>query len=393
MSLSPADITLCIDPFTYHFEHDRLFASDSARGIGADTMNGPFIHLREWFAERGIPVHTADRLQRGEVGRARNIVMSFGMRGRYHTLGRRDDVLLSTFFAFESPVVDPKLYRAFPDIASHFKRLYSFSDAESLIPVVGSRVDVLKFEIPYPIDAIRADLFARRDRKFLVMINHNKLPPLYWNELYTERMRAVAFFSRTQDIDLYGRAWEGPAYLMGIPMWVPGTLQHLHRWLRKQWQRIRPDPLLVAARRVYRGFVPDKLGTLSEYTFCLCFENVVLNGWITEKLFDCFVVGTIPIFLGAPDVQDYVPRECYIDMRDFADYAELLTYLKAVSPEQIEAYREAAREFMLSEAFKRFSKQRFTELVGRIVAEDTGLTFAGLPAEPPPHPRPNAAPM
>jgi alpha(1,3/1,4) fucosyltransferase len=379
MSLSPGDITLCIDPFTYHFENDRLFDSGSAPGLGADA-SAPFLHLHRWFTDAGVRVHTADRLLRGEVGGSLNIVMSFGLRGRYHSLGRRDDVVLSAFFAFESPVVDPKLYRAFPDIARHFKRLYSFSDSESLVPVVGQPIQLRHFLIPYPLERIRDDIFARSDRKFLVVINHNKLPSLYWNELYTERMRAIEFFARSNEIDLYGRGWDGPPFLMGMPPWVPGTLQRAHRWLRRQWGRVRPDPLLVAAQRVYRGFLPSKLESLADYRFCLCFENVVLRGWITEKLFDCFVAGTIPIYLGAPDIQEYVPPECYIDMRDFTDYGELRSYLKGLSPSDIERRKEAAKRFMSSEDFRRFSKQRFSELLGHIVAEDSGIEFGRLAA-------------
>ncbi len=382
MSLSPADVTLCIDPFSYHFERDRLFEPDSATGLGADDMAGPFVHLHRWFGERGVRVHTADRLVRGEVGGKHNIVMSFGLRGRYRALERRPDVTLSAFFGFESPVVDPKMYRAYPDIARRFKRLYSFSDAESIVPVVGSRVPILPFEIPYPLERIREDFFNRTDRKFLVVINHNKLPALYWNELYTERMRAVEYFARTNDIDLYGKAWDGPSFLIGIPPWVPGTAQHLHRWVRRQWQRVRPDPLLVAARTVYRGFVKDKLGTLGGYTFCLCFENVVLNGWITEKLFDCFIAGTIPIFRGAPNVQEFVPSECFIDMRQFSNYDELRHYLKQLSPREIAAHKHAMRQFIGSAAFRRFGNQPFTDRLGRIVAEDTGLEFAGLRPTP-----------
>jgi hypothetical protein len=379
MTLSANDIAVFIDPFTYHFERDLLFDASSAQGLGGDSMNAPFIYLRDWFNARGVPVHTADRLMRGDVVARRNIVMSFGLRNRYRALRGRDDVVLSAFFAFESPVVDPKLYRAFPDIARHFKRLYSFSDADSLVPLVGERVELRHFEIPYPIERIREDLFIRDDRKFLVVINHNKMPALFWNELYTERMRAIEHFARSGEIDLYGKAWDGPPFLMGLPPWMPGTLQIFHRWLRRQWGRVKPDPLLVAAQKVYRGYLDKKLESLAEYTFCLCFENVVLNGWITEKLFDCFVAGTIPIFLGAPDVQDYVPPACYIDMRDFKSYEELRTFLKRLSPAEIGAYKRAMREYMQSDAFHAFGKQRFTELLGTIVAEDTGLAFAGLP--------------
>jgi alpha(1,3/1,4) fucosyltransferase len=382
MSLTPSDVTLAIDPFSWHFERDRLFEPDSAQGLGADDMAGPFIHLHRWFGERGVRVHTADRLLRGEVGSKRNIVMSFGLRSRYHALGRRNDVTLSAFFGFESPVVDPKMYRAFPDIAHHFKRLYSFSDTDAVAPVVGSRVPMRRFEIPYPLERIREDLFARSGRKFLILINHNKSPALAWNELCTERMRAVEYFGRTNDIDLYGKGWDGPSFLMGMPQWVPGTAQHAHYWLRKQWQRVSPDPLLVAARKVYRGFSTNKLETLSAYDFCLCFENAVLNGWVTEKLFDCFVVGTVPIFLGAPDVQKFVPPECFIDMRNFASYEELRAFLKQVSPREIAQFKQAMRDFIGSAAFRRFSSRLFTELLGRIVSEDTGVEFSGLPPAP-----------
>ncbi len=380
MSLAPADITLCIDPFSYHFEQDRLFDPSSAQGIG-DEANAPFLHLHRWFTDRGVRVHTADRLLRREVGGRLNIVMSFGLRGRYHALSRRDDVVLSAFFAFESPVVDPAMYRALPDVTRRFKRVYSFSDPESLIPVVGQRLALRRFELPYPLEGVREDLWQREDRKFLVMINNNRLPALYWNELYTERMRAVEFFARTNEIDLYGRAWDGPSFLMGMPPWLPGTAHHLHRWLRRQWQRLRPDPLLVAARRVYRGFVPSKAKALSEYTFTLCFENVVLNGWITEKLFDCLVVGTIPIFWGAPDVLDFVPAGCFIDMRQFGGYEDLRAFLKGLSPSAIAAYRENGKAFLKSPAFRRFSKQTFSELLGRIVEEDTGIRLVAGQSE------------
>src|SRR5262249_24148994 len=92
------------------------------------------------------------------------------------------------------------------------------------------------------------------------------------------------------------------------------------------------------------------------------------------------VVGTIPIFRGAPDVHDFIPPECFIDMRQFSGYPELRAFLKQVSPREIATYRQAMRDFMDSAAFRRFGKQRFTETLGQIVAEDAGLQFAGLSA-------------
>jgi alpha(1,3/1,4) fucosyltransferase len=372
MTTGPGSIMLCIDPPTYHFERDVLFDPGFASHMGAGVM-AKYVHLRDWFAAHRIEVHTADRLLRREVGARTNVVMSFGLRKRYRALERRDDVILSAFFGFESPVVHPKMYRDLPEVARHFKRVYSFSDSESLVPVTGRPVAVRRFVLPYEGDGIHEELFRRENRKFLVMINHNRTPALSWHELYTERMRAVEFFARTGEIDLYGRGWDGPSFWTGMPPWVPGTAQHALRFLQKQWERLRPDPLLRAARTVWKGSVPSKLDALGDYTFSLVFDNSILNGWVTEKIFDCLVVGTIPIFWGAPDVGEFVDPGCFIDMRRFSGYPELRAYLKGLGPREIAEYRANARAYLDSPRFRQFSKQAFTNLLAGIVEEDTGV--------------------
>jgi hypothetical protein len=369
--MNTSDITLFIDPFSFHFEDDRLFDSGIATTEGENII---YLHLRNWFEARSIEVHTADRLMRGELRNKTNIFISLGLQKRYREVTNWKDVILSAYFAFESPVVEPHLYRVLPEVQKKFRRVYSFSDNQSLAPFLPRplKAPLLKFELPYPQERVHEDLWRREDRKFLVVINHNKLPAVYINELYTERMRAIEFFAQTGELDLYGRGWDGPSFQMGIG-WMPGTLQHAYRAFQRVCQKIRPVPWLVAARKIYRGSVPSKLQTLGSYTFSLCFDNVILSGWITEKIFDCFVAGNIPVYWGAPDVTEYIPAECFIDMRRFKDYAELRDYLRELDEREIRAYRENGRAYLASEAFQKFSKRVFTERLGQIVQEDTGV--------------------
>jgi hypothetical protein len=161
---------------------------------------------------------------------------------------------------------------------------------------------------------------------------------------------------------------------MGIG-WMPGTLQILMRRAQTLWQRVRPVPSLIAARSVYKGKVPSKLETLSRYAFSICFENSVLRGWVTEKIFDCLAAGTVPVYWGAPDIGELVDPQTFIDMRTFADYGELGRYLKSLGPRDIQRYRESGREFFRSERFVPFTKQAFTERLARIVEEDTGVAL------------------
>ena len=136
-----------------------------------------------------------------------------------------------------------------------------------------------------------------------------------------------------------------------------------------------------ALRAIYKGAVKSKYETLSRYRFALCFENMAMPGYITEKIFDCFFVGTIPIYLGAPDVVKYVPKSCFIDMRGFDDYAELYSYLSNLSDRDISRFREAAREYLSSAQYRPFTKERFVEQFEADLMETlkgSGVNLPGL---------------
>lgn len=365
-------VALYIDPPSHHFLADRLFDADSAR-LGGDQLMAPYVHLRDTLNAGGVRVHTADRLPVEPDG-SRTVYVSMGMLENYRRLAAtRPDVALSAYFAMECPIVEPRMYRALRDAQHYFRRIYSWSDSATLERFVGAPLRCCKFWWPQSFDTVHEAIWRNRDRDFLVMINANKLPRLYWQELYTERMRAVEYFQRNDEIHLYGKGWDAPSMRVGRTR-VPYTFRRLGHEMRRHWQRVRPDPLLQAARHAWRGVAESKSTTLGRYTFALCFENSVMNGWITEKLFDCFFAGTVPVYWGAPDITEHVPADCFIDMRQFDGYADLREFLRSLSDDAVEAYRLSARRFLGSPAFHRFSKQAFTEIFVRILIEDAGYS-------------------
>jgi hypothetical protein len=204
------------------------------------------------------------------------------------------------------------------------------------------------------------------------MINANKLPRLYDRELYTARLRAVEYFHRFGDIDLYGKNWERMPNRVGRS-WVPYTARRLQAVLWQWRQRRWPDPLYAAAAAASRGTTASKLATLASYRFAICFENMTLRGWITEKLFDCLFAGTVPVYHGAPDIADQVPAECFIDMRDFRDFAALRDHLHGLPEADVERYREAGRDFLASARFDPFRTDTFVERIATIAREDAGV--------------------
>ena len=85
---------------------------------------------------------------------------------------------------------------------------------------------------------------------------------------------------------------------------------------------------------LFRGPIPTKRkrDVLVQTKFCMAFENsrepYYSNGWVTEKIYDCLGCGSIPIYWGAPDIAERIPKEVFIDYRDFGSPTELLKYIE-----------------------------------------------------------------
>lgn len=370
--MTATHVRLFIDPPSRHFFQDRLFSSEKTR-YGGDNLMAPYVYLRDYLQQQGIEIHTADFLPE-QPNNNINLYISLGLFRDYEKLSRRPDVILSACFIFECPIVEPSIYRRITQDQDHFRRIFTWSDSDSLLRFTRQPLRSRHFNWPQSYDQVHEQIWSQRDRKFLVMINSNKLPRIYWNELYTERMRSVAYFSQVNEIDLYGVGWNEPSWRLGRTR-VPYTFTRLYRFGLTQWQKIRPDPLLQAARRVYLGKAESKSATLGNYTFALCFENSILKGWITEKIFDCFFAGTVPVYLGAPDIQDYIPQDCFIDMRNFPDYPSLRNYLKSLTPSEVEGFRLRAREYLASPQYEPFTKRAFAGIFRQIIKEDASLVL------------------
>ena len=370
--IEPKDITVFIDPVSHHFVRNELFNRDSRHNLDGNLE--AYFHLREVFQSKGIEVHTGDYLVRGEKVNKTNVYFSLGIFKNYKTLAKRNDVVLSGFFTFEAPIVQPSTYRELPTISKYFKRIYCYAPSEALSRFGCQGLQFHKFHIPYTQGSIFEDLWSKRERKFLNLLNWNRLARMPWQELYTERLRALEFFSQYDEIDLYGLGWDRPPAIVGETR-IPYTFTRIHQYIRENVPFVPYHPYEKVIRKVYRGVAESRYEVQSNYDFTICYENMMLPGWLNENIFDCFLVGSVPIYLGPPDITEYVPAECFIDKREFATYPELRSFLKSLSGKEIQRYRENARDFVSSEKFHPFKKESFAEIFLGAVEADTGVNL------------------
>lgn len=153
----------------------------------------------------------------------------------------------------------------------------------------------------------------KRRKKAIVQVAGNKRS-FICSELYSERRQIARWFGRngTLNLDTYGIP----------PMPVPN----------------------------YKGRAADKIQTLSQYRFALCLENdghpIWSRGYVTEKIFDCFYAGTVPVYLGAADIEKHVPPGCFIDLRDFSALDDLDRFLADMNDETFFQYLENIERFL-----------------------------------------------
>lgn len=74
---------------------------------------------------------------------------------------------------------------------------------------------------------------------------------------------------------------------------------------------------------------------LQEYTFALIIENCDATGYVSEKLYDCFMAGTVPLYFGNPVPELGIPPEMYVDIRRFDTGTDLQHWLDSLHAEDI----------------------------------------------------------
>ena len=197
-------------------------------------------------------------------------------------------------------------------------------------------------------------------------------------ELYSERIRAIRWFERyhPEDFDLYGIGWD--RYYFQEPFRKLNSeklnkLDFLRKWAAPRYKNYRktesfyPDPNYPMPLYSYDcrdALAKSKMEVLKKYKFCICYENSRdVPGYITEKIFDCFFAGCIPIYWGAPNIAASIPENTFIDKRRFQTYEGLYRYLKAIDDTTYRAYVTAIEEFVRSNKIYPFSGECFAKTI------------------------------
>jgi hypothetical protein len=314
-----------------------LFKNTEA-SIGANLLK-PWCDLYEYGQAHGINFVTLDQIS-GVNDLDAVIFMDRPRAGHPLIDALMQSTIQKYLILYECEVIKPDNWEI--EFHQQFDRIFTWSD----VHVDGRRYIKTNFATdpnsPYDFEVLKT---AFNQRKLVTIIAGAKAST-HPNELYSHRVRAIHWFeaSAPNDFDLYGTGWSKDMF---------------------------PS---------YQGQVQDKLATLSHYRFAICYENAQnIPGYITEKIFDCFRAGVVPVYGGAPNIARWVPTDCYIDMGQFQTYAELYEYLGTMDSTTHGGYLDRIRRYLYSDQFYPYSTECFITTVTEVIAWDVQTSRGETP--------------
>lgn len=192
-------------------------------------------------------------------------------------------------------------------------------------------------------------------KKFLSMISWNKK---YSNKSinYKTRRNVIEWFENyyPNEFDLYGPNWDEFVFPWDVHLFQRMNTPRFTK-LRKKFGK---------QYITWKGSVTNKVKCINNYKFVFVFENTeLIDGYITEKIFDVFYGGSIPIYLGPENIINYINNKCFINFRDFKNLDSLYRYLKSIDKNKYQVMLNDVKSFLNGHESYSFTTKYFCEKI------------------------------
>ncbi|MFZ3039724.1 MAG: glycosyltransferase family 10 [Polynucleobacter sp.] len=305
------------------------------------------ILIRNLLLKNGIELNTAD------VNIDRQILFNLYSDGQKLPLQEGLNYLL----AVENPFITP--LNSDTEYLRKFDRVFTWN--RNLL----SQPNTTQIFLPNKIKHNNFLAFNQRPI-FSCLINSNKVFPFSLEtDLYLERIKVIRWYEANspEDFHLYGMGWDKPIKAYTAKDKFNRRIQRL----RTQIFGYKPFPS-------FQGEIKNKSGVLEKAKFAYCFENVSeLPDYITEKIFDCFFSGCVPIYWGSETIRDHIPTNCFINRRDFKNTNEVHQFLKSITEHEYSKYQESIKRYLLSSDAKKFDIENFSETIVEKIIDDLNI--------------------
>lgn len=137
---------------------------------------------------------------------------------------------------------------------------------------------------------------CRNDIKHKGLIKHHDLGIWYFNKSYTQ----------IRDLDVSAKQKKISVVSSDLT-WLPGHKLR-YAFVNKLIGHFK-DRLDVYGKGF--NFIEDKFDALYPYEFSIAIENNALKDYFTEKIFECYLTHTVPVYYGCTNIDQYFSEKSY----------------------------------------------------------------------------------
>jgi len=324
---------------------------DPLKPYGTDRV--AFQRLKETFENEGVEVNTVDLVDLDEITAC--LFVDINYKYIYKLLSQKEKPLM-IYIMREPPSVIPE------NSASQLIRLRTIFDHIVTWNSSLSKLDgFTEYNIPQYMTSPNYRSIDFKNQTLLTNISSRKYST-HPEELYTERESIIKFYNdnHPEKFNLYGQYWNRLPSIGNI---------------------IYDKKIRYNKYRVFRGLAGSKAEVYQRHRFAVCFENMTgVDGYLTEKLIDCFRSGIVPIYWGASDITDYVPPGTFIDYREFGSPQRLHGEIVSMGKERYDEYIDTAQEFLDTNP-EPLTPDHYAKKLYKVVSSTEAKTNRSIPSE------------
>ncbi len=322
---------IAIVPPSKDFYNNKFFDIHDP-SLNRDNSLLPYYELKKELKDKNIDLNTIDLYD--DIKKV-DLILFFILDYKYLLQGFLNNLEdRMVYFAWEPEVVDKNHSKEnLWKLKKYFSNILTWNDE------MVDGVNFLKVNYPYPFKNDGAPVLPFNQKKLLTNISGHKFSN-NTRELYSEREKVINYFEaisqnkKSDEFTFYGLGWPKEKYLN------------------------------------YGGKVDSKFKTYGQYKFAVSFENMKnVDGYITEKILDCFVSSIVPIYWGADNITKYIPEGCFIDYRKFSSIKDLVDYLREMTEEEYQTYLTHIHAYLSSEAIYPFTSQAMRDTILNIMEQ------------------------
>jgi hypothetical protein len=297
-----------------------------------------YISIKEEFKKHGIVLDTQD------ISPPESSRFTIYLDNIYKPKSKKNYLIVR-----EPPIIIPKNHNL--KQLQVFDKVFTWND-----DIVDKKKYIKFYNQSYDFNKIKIEKYKNKKDGY-VLVCSNKIA-FGKGENYSLRNKVIDYFEgNNKKFELYGWGWEKKRFQSRIIEVVLNRMELL-----------RPKNKILTN---YRGTIKNKRETCSKYKFQFSIENSnSTNGYITEKIFDSFFSDTIPIYSGTPNIDNYIPNDCFINLNRFSSINELISYTESLNDNDIDLIKKNRDKFLNSKKSEIFSSEYNSRIICTNIIND-----------------------